>query len=223
MEIYTRNKDFLPKVLAGFLVMIALIMLVVFVVVCFVYFPPRVPDSSLSGLGQYGDFFGGFIGAITSIATLGVTVYLAMVLHRLEKENTESAIEGQRKIAIMQFKLKEFALFNEQCDLYMQAIPYAADNHEAIDRAYKSILNASGRITTLFPELDISGNNTEILHFVKNLKVLCDYSKEVNLKMSQHQPPSGIDDLHRKMFDQIGKISKDHHKLMKKLSDWSLE
>jgi len=216
-------KEYSLKGIAGMLIGLALLLLIFFIVVCLIYFPPRGLDSSLSNLGLYGDYFGGIVGGITSVATLGVTIYLALVLHKLERENTESTIEAQKKVAIMQFKLKEFALFNEQCDLYIQALPSSAENPEGIESAYKSILNACGRITTLFPELDVSGKNIELLLFINNLKVVCDYSKEVNLKMSQHQPPWVIDNIHRKMFDHFGVINNCHHNLMKKLSDWSLE
>jgi hypothetical protein len=216
-------KEYSLKGIAGMLMGLAVLLLLFFVVVCFIYFPPRGMSSSLSNLGLYGDYFGGIIGAITSIATLGVTLYLAMALHRLEKDNTESAIEAQRKVAIMQFKLKEFALFNEQCDLFIQAIPSAADNHEEIESAYKTILNASVRITTLFPEIENVEKNIGLVLFVTNLKVLCEYSKEVNLKMSQRQPPKVIDDLHRKIFEHLIVINKDHHTLMKKLNDWAFE
>lgn len=216
-------KEYSLKVIAGLLICLACLLLIFFIVICSIYFPPRGMSSSLSNFGLYGDFFGGTVGAITSVATLGVTIYLALVLHRLEKENAESAIEAQKKVAIMQFKFKEFALCNEQCDLALQTLPSEIENYEGTYKAYKSILNACGRITTLFPELDNNGKYIELKLFIKNLMMLCEFSKEVNLRMSQGQPPEVIDALHRKMYDHFEDANKEYFKLMNKLIDWAKE
>lgn len=217
------GKEYSLKGIAGILIGIASLLLMFFVTVCLIYFPPRGMSSSLESLALYGDFFGGIVGGITSIATLGVTIYLALILHRIERENAESAIEAQKKIAIMQFKLKEFALFNEKCDIEMQILSTTIESHEGTYKVYKSILNACGRITTLFPELDDNGKNTEFLLFINNLKMLCERAKELNLKMSQGYPPEVIDALLRMMYDHFEAANKEYHKLMKKLSDWALE
>lgn len=155
-------KEYSLKGIAGILIGLAVLLLLFFVVVCLIYFPPRGMSSSLSSLGLYGDYFGGIVGGITSLATLGVTIYLAMSLQRLEKENTESAIEGQRQIAIMQVKFQEFALFNEQCDSEIQALSSSDLDHDVDSRVYRNILSATGRITTLFPELDNRENYNEL-------------------------------------------------------------
>ncbi len=216
-------KEYSLKGIAWILIGVAVMLLLFFIVVCLIYFPPRGMSSSLSSLGLYGDYFGGIVGGITSVATLGVTIYLAMSLHRLEKENTESATEGQRKIAIMQIKLKEFAIFNEQCDGEIKALTSSDLEHEIDDSVYRSILSAAGRITTLFPELENREKYIELRLFINYLRKMSECSQEVNLKMSQHQPPEEIDTIIGNMNDYFEAAIKEHHKLMKKLSDWALE
>ena len=205
------------------LIGLALLFLLFFIVVCLIYFPPRGMSSSLESLGLYGDYFGGIVGGITSVATLGVTIYLAMALHRLEKENTESAIEAQRKVALMQVKLNELAIFNEQCDSEINALTSSDLDHEIDNRAFRSILAAAGRITTLFPELGSNEKYKELRLFISYLKKMSECSEEINLKMSQLQPHEEIDIILIKMNDYFEAAIKEHHKLMKKLSDWAVE
>lgn len=153
------------------LVLGALLLFWFFVISCLVYFPPRTVSITLGDLGLCGDFFGGIIGTIISIASLGVTIYLAVILHKIERENNVSAIDAQRRIAIMQMKYQELAKFRSDCDIALDIISTPGMNNAELRRSSNSISNAAGRLTTLFPELNDKKHNYRFRNMVNSIPI----------------------------------------------------
>lgn len=135
------------------LVLSAVFLLWAFVVSCLVYFPSRAESTSLQDLAHYGDFFGGIVGTIVSIASLGVTIYLAVILHKIERENNESAIVAQRKLSLMQLKFQEVSNFKSICDDGFHVLADYKKKMANLKTAYSSIHQAICKINTMFPEL----------------------------------------------------------------------
>jgi hypothetical protein len=146
--------DFWPKLISIALVAGSIGLFFFFLVTCLVYFPTQTVSTKLTDLGLYGDFFGGIVGSIVSMASLGVTIYLAVILHRIEKENTESSIEGQRRIAIMQLKFQELIHFKTECDKAFEILSTRVGQIEDSERAHKTIIASLERLSTIFPELE---------------------------------------------------------------------
>ena len=146
-------KRFVFRIFQSLLIIIPAIFLMTFVVQRLVYFPPIGLGSSPEKLGQYGDYFGGIVGGITSIATLGVTIYLALLLQRIEKENNESTIEAQRRVALMQMKFQEYTLYSNDCENGLDKISLMHRDQEEARQGCLLIEIRSRRLMTIFPEL----------------------------------------------------------------------
>lgn len=162
-------KEYSLKGIAGVLIGFAVLLLLFFIVACLIYFPPRGMSSSLQNLGLYGDYFGGIVGGITSIATLGVTIYLALALHRLEKENNESSIEAQRKITILQLKFQEVANFNTLCNDGFNLMADFQSKYSKIILGHTLIMKAVNRLERMFPELSDERSEIDLTRMLEPL------------------------------------------------------
>ena len=147
-------KQFKSKIFPGILIGIPATFLLLFVVQRLVYFPTIGIGSSPERLGLYGDYFGGIVGGITSVATLGVTIYLALLLHRLEKENTKSAIETQTRVAVMQMKFQELTKYREKCDYGLELIGVSPETVDRTREGCRIMEKCIIRLLMVFPELE---------------------------------------------------------------------
>ncbi len=214
-------KEYSLKGIARILIGLAVLLLLFFVVVCLIYFPPRGMSSSLSSLGLYGDYFGGIVGGITSVATLGVTIYLALALHRLEKENAESAIETQRQVAIMQMKFNQLAAFKSNCEEAFKKlrVGYPQCDMEMIREGGGEIDININTIRVLFPELEnfLSTHFNDIHRAIHSLIMLTfSFTKEEGLK---HKEVASISI--NEYTKKLNEVSKEYWLILSKLSKWA--
>ncbi len=159
------------------------------------------------------------MGGITSVATLGVTIYLALVLHRLEKENTESAIEAQRKVAIMQIKFQELdklkAQWDEDIDLLWSG------KFEDLEKVHKSLKRSFGRIAALFPELQTEFEYYGFKIVLNSAMTVVELSKEFALSVKASNDPRVHDVITGKIVTAIQSAEIEYYEVMKKLSKWA--
>ncbi len=214
-------KEYSLKGIAGMIIGLAFLLLMFFIAVCFIYFPPRGMSSSLESLGLYGDYFGGIVGGITSIATLGVTIYLAMVLHRIEKENNESSINAQRKVAIMQIKFQELDKLKAQWDDDIDLL--WSGKFEDLEGVHKSLKRSFGRIAALFPELQTEFEYYGFKVVLNSAMMVVDLSKEFAISVKTSNDPSVHDDITGKIVTEIQTAENEYYEVMKKLSKWAAE
>ncbi len=162
----------------------ASVLLGFFLSFCIIYFPPKTIGNQLVNWGLLGDFFGGILATIISLASLGITIYLALILHRIERENSVKNISAQKSMVRMQFKFQELTAFISTYDDAFSSVLLVKPNiglgtrnpiraaqdeittlNNSIDKARNSIYNATERIRTLFPELRGINSN----HFLQTL------------------------------------------------------
>lgn len=195
-----------------------------FIVFCFVYVPSRTLNTSSQDLGLYGDFIGGVVGTVIALASLGVTIYLAITLHRIEKENASLAINAQRSIAIMQFKFQEFTLFKSQCDDAFEVWKDVTDTTGQIQKAEKIINSAIDRINVLFPELKSQPEIWKIEFSILSFLVM--RAKDLNAPIKNKFGYVDYDilneDLLSQLYQNYDQAKESYLKLTKKLSQWAL-
>lgn len=114
-------------------------------------------SSSLEQLGLLGDFIGGVLGLIVAIASLAVTVIIAVTIKNSDLLNTQKTIEAQHNLYLKQIKYNAVQNFRNNCD--SAANDFFRPESDGRDAA-RSIQEGIGRLWLSFPELE---GNTEVL------------------------------------------------------------
>lgn len=215
-------KAFIVTAVAWSLIILAVVAMILFVVISIVYFPPRGMSSSLANLGLYGDYFGGFISSIVSLASLGVTIFLALAIQRIERENSKSAIESQRKVALMQIRFQEITRFSSKCDLCIEDIAQMYKNSEVGRNGSIEMELQIERLIILFPE--ISDKLIEEIAILRNaLKSSITLSHSFKSRTDEYGGRILINPHINDVAKVLHTVSMSYYKLIERLSAWASE
>ena len=154
--------DTLLKWFSYSLVLGSILLFWALIVSCLVYFPRQTVSTNLQDLSWYGDFFGGIVGTIVSIASLGITIYLARLLHRIEQENV-------RKSIFTPIKYQELTQFKTECDNGFYILANFKEENTDLMSGYVLIQKSVSRLILLFPELNNGTMGFEINDILKPL------------------------------------------------------
>lgn len=143
-----------------------------------------------------------------------------MVLHRLDKENSESAIETQKQVAIMQMKFNQLTAFKSNFEGAFKdlRVGYRHRNMDIIrEGSGETDINIE-TIRILFPELDnfLSNNFNEIHHAIHSLNMLTyTFNKEKGLKSREGAIPIN------EYISKLDAVSKEYWVILSRLSEWA--
>src|SRR5687768_3392087 len=107
------DKRFIAKALGYLFLFAGVGMFIIFVVHTIVV---NLFSNETESLGQWGDYVGGFLGAIFALCNLGVILLLTIYIEDSAEKHSRNNMATARKISIIEFKIGEYKDFKKKVD-----------------------------------------------------------------------------------------------------------
>jgi len=139
--------------------------------------------QDIDSLGQIGDFIGGTIGTFASVIGVGLTVFIAISVNRLQAKLARISMDHSLELIRYQRRQQEFISFLDKCDKVIGEL--SPDIEDKAGRSQLSlVLEAADRISVQFKELEVE--RSLLFQLAKNFTLLSDQFKHYPIALPKN-------------------------------------